>query len=264
MTGGYDPAHFEKLFAVEDRHFWFRARNRVLSLLCRKITADLAPGFRVLEVGCGDGNVLRFLESACATGSVIGMDYFLEGLQYARRRCCCPLVQGDIARPPFSTTFQIIGIFDVLEHLTDDRGVLRDLWRLLDDTGKLLITVPAHMSLWSAFDEASGHCRRYSRKELEEKLTEAGFRVDFITPYMASIFPLVWLARRLGKLFRQRDATEGAVERELHIIPFVNEILTSLLLLEARWISRRRRLPFGASLLAPCGFFGHYSGTRRN
>lgn len=249
MTGGYDPSHFESLFAVEDRHFWFRARNRVLSLLCGKIAADLEPGYRALEVGCGDGNVLRFLESACINGRVFGMDYFAEGLHFARRRCSCPLVQGDISRPPFRTPFQIIGIFDVLEHLPDDRGVLRDLWRLLDDTGTLLITVPAHMSLWSAFDEASGHCRRYSTDELAGKLHEAGFRIDFITPYMATIFPLVWLARRLARIFRQRDETQDAVERELHIIPVVNGILTSLLLLEAKWISGRRRLPFGASLL---------------
>ena len=59
-AGGYDPVFFAGLFAVEDRHFWFRARNQVISALTSQAVAQLSPGYRVLEVGCGDGNVLRF------------------------------------------------------------------------------------------------------------------------------------------------------------------------------------------------------------
>jgi ubiquinone/menaquinone biosynthesis C-methylase UbiE len=57
--GGYDPSLFEELAQVEDRHFWFRARNRLIFEIAKKLTARLHPGYLVLEVGCGTGNVLR-------------------------------------------------------------------------------------------------------------------------------------------------------------------------------------------------------------
>ncbi|HXM43430.1 MAG TPA: class I SAM-dependent methyltransferase [Bryobacteraceae bacterium] len=249
MTGGYDPSHFARLVAVEDRHFWFRARNRIISLLAGQAVAELGAGYRVLEVGCGDGNVLRFLDKACPEGVVVGMDYFREGLAYARGRCSCPLVQGDLKLPPFRKTFHLIGIFDVLEHLPDDRQVLHDLWRLLDAQGRLLLTVPADPALWSAFDEAACHCRRYRKEELEQKLKECGYLVEYLTPYMAATYPLVWLSRRLGK-GSGPDEMVRSVERDLRVIPVLNWMLSVVLSQEIQWIRRRRQLPTGTSLLA--------------
>ena len=244
MTGGYDPAYFAPLVAVEDRHFWFRARNRIISRLAARLAEGFDPGYGVLEVGCGDGNVLRFLERACAGGAVVGMDYYAAGLQYARRRCGCALVQGDLARPPFAKAFHLIGMFDVLEHMPDDLGVLRDLRRMLDPCGKLLLTVPAKRSLWSAFDEESGHCRRYETGELRDKLKACGYRVEYLSVYMAATYPLLWLSRRLSR------GKQGAVGRELRVVPVLNELLALALGPEAWWIGRGGRLPLGTSLLA--------------
>src|SRR5262249_43810635 len=159
----------------------------------RGLTANLAPGYRVLEVGCGTGTVLQMLERVCATGQVAGMDLFEEGLEFARRRVSCPLICGDLRSPPFATTFDIVGMFDVLEHLEDDRGPLDHLFRLIRPGGRLILTVPAHMSLWSYFDESSCHYRRYDRTALQSKLAATGFEVEFITEFMMTLFPLVWL-----------------------------------------------------------------------
>ena len=253
--GSYDPAYFATLYAIEDRHFWFRARNKVVAALVAQIAARLATGYRVLEIGCGSGNVLRVLERACPRGVVVGMDLFMEGLQYARQRTSCPLLQGDVHNPPFSTQFDLIGLFDVLEHLPDDLRVLRNLQAMLAPGGVLLLTVPAHRSLWSYFDEASRHCRRYELTELEEKLSRTGYRVEYVTPYMASIFLLVWLRRWLARLKAQRPASDTSTRHdlavaELRIIPLFNELLTLVLAAEARIVSQRRRLPIGVSLLA--------------
>jgi len=251
----YDPTYFGPLFAIEDRHFWFRARNRVIATLVSQITAGLASGYRVLEVGCGTGNVLRVLEQGCPCGMVLGMDLFVEGLQYARRRTHCPLVQGDIHRPPFGAQFDLIGLFDLLEHLPDDMQVLRNLHAILAREGVLLLTVPAHPSLWSYFDEASRHCRRYRPAELESKLIRAGYQVEYLTQYMASIFPLVWLGRRLTAMIDRRpagdaDRTHDLASSELRIMPVVNDLLVWLLAQEVDVIARRRPLPVGTSLLA--------------
>jgi SAM-dependent methyltransferase len=246
VKGGYNPEHFADLFAVEDRHFWFRARNRMITALAAEAVRTLPPGYRVLEVGCGNGNVLRHLEKACRGGTLVGMDYFPEGLRLARKRCGCHLVQGDLALPPFRGDFQVIGIFDVLEHLPDDAAVLGHLWRMLRPGGTLLLTVPGHASLWSDFDEASGHCRRYEEEELRRKLRETGFAIEHVTQYMATIYPLVWLSRRR----RRRGDLADAVRRELRIVPLVNTVLALLLSQEARWVARGGRLPVGTSLVA--------------
>lgn len=143
----------------------------------------------------------------------------------------------------------------MLEHLPDDLNVLRDLYTMLAWDGVLLLTVPAHKSLWSYFDEGSGHYRRYELSELESKLTSTGYKVEYITQYMASIFPLLWLVRRLKTLNLKRGARDSNRTRdfalaELRTVPLVNNVLAFLLSQEARLVTRRRRLPIGTSLLA--------------
>lgn len=246
---GYDPACFASIFAIEDQHFWFRSRNQIIAMLVKQITKSLKPGYRVLDVGCGTGNVLRFLQQACPDGWVLGMDMFAGGLKFASKRVYCPLVQGDIRALPFNKQFDIIGLFDVLEHIPDDIQALRNLHRVLANDGVLLITVPANPSLWSYFDDISRHYRRYELVELENKLINNGYKIDYITYYMASIFPLIWLGRHLKRLIDNRSADDMALD-ELYVMPIVNDLLALVLSQELRLISRRLRLPIGASLLA--------------
>jgi SAM-dependent methyltransferase len=252
---GYDQAWFAPISDVEDRHFWFWTRNKVIATMVKQLTASMAPGYLVLEAGCGTGNVLRVLEQTCSRGLVIGMDMFPEGLHYARQRTSCPLIQGDVNAPPFAKQFDLICLFDVLEHLPDDIQVLVNLRGMLSQDGVLLLTVPAHPSLWSYFDEASHHFRRYKLHELRSKLIGAGYHVEYITHYMATVFPLVWLGRRLRSLNRRQgapdiDGAKALASAELRIIPVVNSLLALLLSLEVRLIARRRHLLMGTSLLA--------------
>lgn len=244
----YDPNYFAPLFAIEDRHFWFRGRNPLIARIMGRLAAEFGPGCRVLEAGCGTGSVLRLVEQQCGCTFVLGMDLFREGLQFARRRVTCGLVQGDIHHPPFAVGFEVIGLFDVLEHLEDDLRVLRDLRAMLAPRGALVLTVPAGKHLWSYFDEVSHHVRRYERAELQTRLEEAGLRLEYLSPYMLSIYPLVWLNRRL--LNRAPQDGGSKADDEIRIIPLVNEILATILGLEARLVERGVRLPFGTSLIA--------------
>jgi SAM-dependent methyltransferase len=248
----YDPEFFDQLAAIEDRHFWFRARNRIIADAVRQHTRHLAPGYLVLEVGCGTGNVLRMLEQVCDSGQVIGMDLFAQGLRFARQRTSCGLVQGDMRAHPFHTQFQVVGLFDVLEHLPDDETVLQLLHEMLAPGGVLLLTVPAHMSLWSYFDEAAHHCRRYDLAEMQAKLTRAGYRVDFASYFMAPLYPIAWLSRRLRSLTTRSNSVDvhHAAEQELQIVPIVNEVFYGLASLEAKYLSGQHRVPIGSSLIA--------------
>ena len=103
---------------------------------------------------------------------------------------------------PFGKQFDLVGMFDVLEHIPQERETLAALWNYLAPGGRLLLTVPAHPVLWSYFDEAAQHCRRYSVQDLREKLVEAGFQVEFLSQFMACIFPMVWIYRKMRGLRR--------------------------------------------------------------
>lgn len=252
----YDPTYFAALAQVERRHFWFRGRNAVIGGLARQITQGLPDGFCVLEVGCGTGNVLRALREACPRGRIYGLDLHRQGLEFASREDGAALVQGDAHHAPFEPGFDLVGLFDVLEHLQDERAVLRDLRGLLKPGGALLLTVPANPALWSYFDEAAHHVRRYQPANLCARLEENGFQVEFLSPYIMATYPVMrlgrWLAARTSG-YRPGGSAEkerGLVERELTITPGVNDILGLILRAEAAWVARRRRLPFGSSLVA--------------
>jgi SAM-dependent methyltransferase len=248
-AGGYDPGFFDQLTRIEDEHFWFRARNHLIFSLVRKISPSLMTCNRVLEVGCGTGNVLRVLEKACPQSLVIGLELWSEGLKHARGRSSAALVQADIRNLPFGKPFGLVGMFDVLEHITDDRETLAAVWRCLAPGGKLLLTVPAHQSLWSYFDEAAHHCRRYSPASIREKILEAGFQIDFLSQFMACTFPLTWIYRKMRKQRLDPEAARVRAHNEFRIVPVVNPILTALLTIEAGWVARGQRLPIGTSLV---------------
>jgi SAM-dependent methyltransferase len=254
-NSGYDPVYFSPLFEIEDRHFWFRARNTMIGSLVEAETRQYPEGYRVLEIGCGTGNVLQILEKVCRNGRVVGMDLFNEGLNFARQRVSCSLVQGDMHASPFVGQFQLIGMFDVLEHLPDDYSVLQEIYAMMAPGGLLFLTVPAYPSLWSYFDEASHHARRYLLVDLKNKLLKTGFQLEQISYYMMSILPLVWAERKIrGKNSSESVDSEQSAQdltiNELKIIPGINAILAWILERETWWLKKKNNIPAGTSLMA--------------
>ena len=243
---------FEPLFAAEDRHFWFRLRNRCLAAVARSMP-NYAAVAKVMEHGCGTGYVLAELQRIFPKAEVMGADLFAEGLAFARRRFSGKLLQMDVLNSGFDEAFDLVGFFDVLEHLDDDLLVLRALREQLRPGGSLLLNQPAHRALWSEYDVTACHRRRYSRRQLTGRLTEAGFRVDYCTEFMSVLFPLMWVRRRLGRPVSVRHEETGASSPELadlRIHPLTNRILELALAPEPWLMSRRIRLPIGTSLLA--------------
>jgi SAM-dependent methyltransferase len=251
LETSYDPRYFEILFKAEEKHFWFSARNKVIRALVHKTLTGNGENCRILEVGCGTGNVLQQLEKGFDKSEIYGMDLFLEGLRFARIRVNCPLIQADIAYPPFFALFDLVGVFDVLEHIKEDRKMLGQLFDLIKPGGKLLLTVPANPRLWSYFDVASHHERRYDLLDLIEKVVSAGYEIEFASPYIAATYPLIWLNRKVKgeNSGTENDVVHKQAEDELRIVPIANAILSGILGLEANWLSTGRKLPFGSSLV---------------
>ena len=155
---GYDAKHFERLVEVEDRHFWFASRNRMLAAVLAHVT--VSDKARVLEIGTGTGNTFRLLERAFPRATLVGVDLFEEGLAAARLRTRGHLVRAKIEQLPFQREFELVGAFDVLEHVEDDRAALTHIRGLLAPAGYLVLTVPACARLWSRFDSDSHHFRK--------------------------------------------------------------------------------------------------------
>lgn len=248
---GYDPEHFARLADVEAQHFWFAGRRKLIRAVVARIAQALPSGCRVIELGCGTGNILAALADACPSGRIFGMDLFHEGLAFARRTATAFLVQGDATRSPFSVGFDIVGAFDVLEHVENDAGMLREIRSLLNPGGKFVLTVPAYQWLWSGFDELSHHQRRYDEGELGRKLRSAGFQVISMCPFMMIMVPLMWWRCKKDWCDVNNRSAE-LLEREIRIVPIVNGVMKVKVVLscESSLVAAGIHLPFGSSLLA--------------
>lgn len=245
---GYDPHYFASLPQVEKDHFWFVTRREAIVDALRRSIPDLAER-PLVDIGCGTGGLLGFLEGQ---GIPVGgaCDAYAEGLAVARHRTAAPLVLVDEGRfPPLGPGQRLLTMFDVLEHLDDDRGTLTWLASVLEPGGYLALTVPAHPFLFDEMDELARHRRRYTAPELRAKLEEAGLEVVRETHLMAQLVPALVLARFLGRWLGRGRSASARRDAELRIVPGLNGFLRATLRCERLWL-RRRRLPFGTSILA--------------
>jgi SAM-dependent methyltransferase len=248
-TPGYDPHFFHTLQRVEGRHFWFLARRAVVHETLLRSVPDLKRR-GLFDIGCGSGGLLEHL--AHRGVDVVGAcDAYLESLEIVGRRMKVPLVLVDEGRlPPLGAGQQALALFDVLEHLDDDRGMLRFLRSVLEPGGFLVLTVPAHPFLFDERDEMAHHRRRYRRGELREKLEEAGLEVKVLTHFMAPLVPALLALRALGGLLpRPAEARRQRQAREYQVVPVLNGLLRAVLAFERRLL-RVTSLPFGSSLIA--------------
>jgi SAM-dependent methyltransferase len=240
-AGGYDPAFYAALAALEDDNFWFQARNRLITRAIRRYFPETGT---FLEIGCGTGQVLRAIGQALPNARISGSELFLEGLSFAHQRApAAHLMQMDATRIPFSEEFDLIGAFDVIEHIEDDAKVLREAHKALRRTGGIILTVPQHPWLWSHQDDMAHHVRRYARHELETKLEDAGFRPIHSTSFVSLLLPAMMLSR----MGRHRQSDDPL--REFRIGRTTNRLLAAACGAECALISAGVRFPVGGSRL---------------
>lgn len=241
--GGFEPEYFSVLAGLEAGNFWFRARNELILWALRTYKPD-AQSF--LEVGCGTGFVLSGVAKAYPEIALSGSEIFLAGLSHAAERVpSARFMQMDARHVPFENEFDVIGAFDVLEHIAEDETVLAQLHRALKPGGVLLLTVPQHAWLWSPSDDYARHERRYSAKEIHQKLDASGFGIMRSTSFVSLLLPLM-LASRWRSNSQQ---TQYNPEDEFRMSPMLNGMLYRIMSVERRLIQAGLNFPAGGSRL---------------
>lgn len=242
-TDGFDPGYFEILSELEAGSFWFRARN---SLIMWAIGKYFPNAKSLLEIGCGTGYVLSGIERHFPHLKLYGSEVLSEGLRYAGKRVDnAVLLQMDVRRIPFDDEFDVIGGFDLIEHMEEDEPALSEMFRAVRTGGGIILTVPQHAFLWSHTDDYAHHYRRYSLRELKTKVQKAGFKVIRHTSFVSFLMPLMLVARILS---RKSHAGEGVVP-ELKTGVLIDALLQKFMDLERVLIQSGISMPFGGSLM---------------
>jgi SAM-dependent methyltransferase len=245
---GFRDDYFGELAMLEADSFWFRARNDLIAWAIETYFPD--PG-RVLEIGCGTGFVLSRIRSVVPSADLAGSEIASAGLPFAAQRVpSAAFYQMDARNIPFRDHFDVIGMFDVLEHIEADEAVLAEVAKALRPGGGLLLAVPQHPSLWSPQDDHAYHVRRYTAKGLRRIARAAGFEVIRSTSFVSLLLPML-VVSRLRMRDRRTDPEFDAIDA-LRLPRVVNLGLGAVMAIERVLIQRGLSFPAGGSLLMVC------------
>lgn len=240
-TDTFDPEAFARLASAESGHFWFEERRTLLAWAAGRYFPEATT---FCEVGCGTGFVLDEMARRLPHLTLTGIDSYAQGLAFAASRLPgrVRLERGSILDEAGNSQHDVVGCFDVLEHIPDDAAALRALASRIKPGGGVIITVPQHPALWSAADEIGHHQRRYTRARLLHLITGAGFKPLRVTSFITFLLPVLY-ARRNQTLSRE------AALAELHPSGAANTLGRVLLRSERMLIRAGVSFPIGGSLL---------------
>jgi len=238
------PLAYTEMAQAQATHWWYAARREILRAQLRGL--ELPADAQILEIGSGTGANLELLAEF---GNVVALEMTAEAIALAREHCASSTAritmrQGrcpeDLAA--LSQRFDLICLFDVLEHIEQDTASLAGLALLLKPGGKLMLTVPAYQWMWGPHDVHVHHKRRYSRRSLSAGCDTAGLRVSRMSYFNTLLFPLAVI----GRLFERFAGRTTSASQNPPAC--VNALFTRLFALERHFLARMR-LPFGLSLL---------------
>jgi SAM-dependent methyltransferase len=236
-----ERAVYEQMAEYDQKHWWYRARREVLAELIRRL-ADPPKDARILEIGCGTGHNLPMLGEF---GAVDALELDDEARAMAEKRLGRAVMSAplpELAGVP-EHQYDLVGAFDVIEHIDDDRAALVSIASRLKPGGKFVMTVPAHQWMWSAHDVVNHHKRRYSKGALKRLVEGSPLKLERIGYFNSLLFPLA-VAERLSSRMRGKED----VDLKLPSAP-LNKALERCFAAERHLIARLP-LPPGLSLFA--------------
>lgn len=244
------PEYYEEYYRNEREHWWFRARERILSSVVGRLLEARMLGRKasILNVGAATGRSSEWLGEH---GEVLSLEYDQACCEATRARTGLSIVHGSALNLPWpSETFDIVCAFDVIEHVEDDAMAVRELLRVLRPGGAVVVTVPAFSFLWSEHDDVNRHFRRYSLPQLRALFANA--RIMSSTYFNSLLFfPIAMhrMAQKVVRSMRGQSSAQLKSDFARSRFLFMGRALEFVFATERHLVARNIRLPFGVSAL---------------
>lgn len=229
------------IYNLSSKHWWYQGMKNISMTLLKKYVSPKKK-IKVLDAGCGTGFMLPHLG---IFGDVQGIDISDEALRICHEQKYFMAQKASIDNIPFKDQeFDLAVSLDVLYHLDvkDDLKALKELYRILKNNGYLMIRVPADTVPSSNHDKIVSTRNRYTKKELKNKILEAGFKIKKLTYANFFLFPFAYIKR----LFEEEDNTPVSDIKKTN--PLINSLLYKILSHEAKLL-KVINLPWGLSII---------------
>ena len=195
-----NPSEYTNLANVERRHWFYAGKREIVRHWIQRVH-PLRPEHLLVDCGAGTGTFAAEMAGLCR---VLAVDDHEESLAIARTQLGAGQVRrGSCVELPLeSNSVDVLTALDVLEHVEDDRKAVAEFSRVVRPGGIVVLTVPALTWLWSDWDVALHHVRRYDRRSLLALLPNASFEVVHCNYVNVVVLPLVVMVRKWRGLKR--------------------------------------------------------------
>jgi SAM-dependent methyltransferase len=241
---------YADLYQLEENLWWFVGMREITAVLLDDVISRI-PSPLILDAGCGTGGNLEWLRRYTDENKIYGIDVVDTALGFCHKKDLKNLTQASATDLPFADeAFDVVTSFDVLVQIPgegNDERAMREMFRVLKPDGIAFVRCAAYEWMRSGHDKALNTQRRYTLKELKEKLERAGFETIRATYANTFAFPLAAMRRLVLKRIGLVD--EGSDVKPLSS-KTLNSLLTNGLRLEAKWLRRKQaKLPAGLSAI---------------
>ncbi len=237
----YDPEDLRVLYNSEEKHFWFINRKNVIK---ETFVKYVHPNSDIIEIGAGTGNIAKMLLNLGYNMSV--GEIHANGIEYAKEYGINKRFQFNLLESPFVQHFDVVAMFDVIEHIENEKLALYNISQMLKANGLLIVTVPAHSWLWSMDDVVGHHKRRYTIQSLTKVLVDNGFELLSAKYFFVAIIPLLFL-RTYIRNPNKRKKKESIDQIKLNKL--INATLNVITKYENKLL-KHVNSPFGGSIIA--------------
>jgi len=227
----------------EKTYWWHIGRLRIIQTYIESAKKK-RKNFKILNIGSGTGGTIDLLESFGVTDNV---DISDQAIKFMKVRGYTKITKVvDIKLPFRDKTYDMVGAFDVLEHIDKQVDALKEWRRVIADDGAIIITVPAYQWLWSNHDVSLHHKRRYTIKRLNAAAKKAGLKPKRISYAIVFSLPLIVGFRILGNISNRKLDSESSY---VNIPNWLNSVFTKFLYFEAK-LHKMVIFPAGTSIIA--------------